>query len=124
MQEGLAALDGYAQIFSRHVSLSGRVPQISVITGTSAGGSTTWLYLMNSGTMAASVEVTVLTDSGLQSGQDNEVTVPPHRYLSVNLASQAQGSTALAVHVQTSSGQVAADMWQAGGSGGCEVSRS
>lgn len=87
-------------------------------TGTSAGGSSTWLYLMNSGTMAASVEVTVLTDSGLQSGQDNEVTVPPHRYLSVNLASQAQGSTALAVHVQTSSGQVAADMWQAGGSGG------
>jgi acetyl-CoA carboxylase carboxyltransferase component len=38
MQEGLAALDGYARIFSQHVSLSGRVPQISVITGTSAGG--------------------------------------------------------------------------------------
>jgi acetyl-CoA carboxylase carboxyltransferase component len=38
MQEGLAALDGYAQIFARHVSLSGRVPQLSVITGTSAGG--------------------------------------------------------------------------------------
>jgi acetyl-CoA carboxylase carboxyltransferase component len=38
MQEGLAALDGYARIFAQHVSLSGRVPQISVITGTSAGG--------------------------------------------------------------------------------------
>jgi acetyl-CoA carboxylase carboxyltransferase component len=38
MQEGLAALNGYARVFSRHVGLSGRVPQISVITGTSAGG--------------------------------------------------------------------------------------
>lgn len=38
MQEGLAALGGYARIFSEHVSLSGVVPQISVITGTSAGG--------------------------------------------------------------------------------------
>jgi acetyl-CoA carboxylase carboxyltransferase component len=38
MQEGLAALDGYARIFSRNVALSGRVPQISIITGTSAGG--------------------------------------------------------------------------------------
>ncbi|MEA2137958.1 MAG: hypothetical protein QOG56_1108 [Solirubrobacteraceae bacterium] len=38
MQEGLAALGGYARIFSEHVALSGDVPQISVITGTSAGG--------------------------------------------------------------------------------------
>jgi acetyl-CoA carboxylase carboxyltransferase component len=38
MQEGLEALDGYARIFSEHVALSGKVPQISVITGTSAGG--------------------------------------------------------------------------------------
>ena len=38
MQEGLAALNGYARIFSEHVAMSGKVPQISVITGTSAGG--------------------------------------------------------------------------------------
>jgi acetyl-CoA carboxylase carboxyltransferase component len=38
MQEGLAALNGYARIFSEHVALSGQVPQISVITGPSAGG--------------------------------------------------------------------------------------
>jgi len=38
MQEGLAALNGYARIFSEHVALSGQVPQISVITGASAGG--------------------------------------------------------------------------------------
>ena len=38
MQEGLAALAGYARIFKEHVALSGRVPQISVICGASAGG--------------------------------------------------------------------------------------
>ena len=38
MQEGLAALSGYARIFRRHVALSGQVPQISVICGPSAGG--------------------------------------------------------------------------------------
>jgi acetyl-CoA carboxylase carboxyltransferase component len=38
MQEGVAALAGYGRIFSGHVRLSGRVPQISVIAGTSAGG--------------------------------------------------------------------------------------
>jgi acetyl-CoA carboxylase carboxyltransferase component len=38
MQEGLAALGGYARIFREQVALSGRVPQISVICGASAGG--------------------------------------------------------------------------------------
>jgi acetyl-CoA carboxylase carboxyltransferase component len=38
MQEGLAALAGYASIFREHVALSGRIPQISVICGASAGG--------------------------------------------------------------------------------------
>jgi acetyl-CoA carboxylase carboxyltransferase component len=38
MQEGLAALAGYARIFREQVALSGKVPQISVICGASAGG--------------------------------------------------------------------------------------
>lgn len=38
MQEGTAALDGYARIFRQNVRLSGRVPQISVIAGLAAGG--------------------------------------------------------------------------------------
>lgn len=87
-------------------------------TGTTAGGSTSRLYLMNTGAITASVDVTVLTDAGVQSGQDNEVTVPAHRNQVVDLASQAKGSTVLAVHVQTSAGQVAADVWQDNGSGG------
>jgi acetyl-CoA carboxylase carboxyltransferase component len=38
MQEGVAALGGYGRIFRHTVALSGRVPQISIITGVSAGG--------------------------------------------------------------------------------------
>ena len=38
MQEGVAALGGYGRIFHRIVKLSGRVPQVSIVTGTSAGG--------------------------------------------------------------------------------------
>ncbi len=38
IDEGAGALGGYGSIFRRHVALAGRVPQISVITGTSAGG--------------------------------------------------------------------------------------
>ena len=38
MQEGVAALGGYGQIFRRTVALSGRVPQIAVVSGVSAGG--------------------------------------------------------------------------------------
>lgn len=38
MHEGTAALGGYARIFREHVHLSGRIPQISIVSGTSAGG--------------------------------------------------------------------------------------
>jgi acetyl-CoA carboxylase carboxyltransferase component len=38
LQDGAGALDGFGRIFYENVALSGRSPQISVITGTSAGG--------------------------------------------------------------------------------------
>ncbi|MBP9826001.1 MAG: acyl-CoA carboxylase subunit beta [Thermoanaerobaculia bacterium] len=38
IQEGVAALDGYGQIFYRNVLLSGVVPQLSIIAGPCAGG--------------------------------------------------------------------------------------
>ncbi|MCW2953166.1 MAG: carboxyl transferase [Conexibacter sp.] len=38
MQEGTAALAGYARIFRQNVALNGVVPQISIIGGLSAGG--------------------------------------------------------------------------------------
>jgi acetyl-CoA carboxylase carboxyltransferase component len=38
LQEGAAALGGFGRIFSENVALSGRSPQISVVTGVAAGG--------------------------------------------------------------------------------------
>jgi acetyl-CoA carboxylase carboxyltransferase component len=38
IQEGVAALAGYGEIFRRNVRLSGKVPQISVVLGPCAGG--------------------------------------------------------------------------------------
>ncbi len=38
MDDGIAALGGYGRIFRESVRLSGKVPQISIITGVSAGG--------------------------------------------------------------------------------------
>jgi len=38
MQEGATALGAYAKVFRANVRLSGRVPQISIVTGSSAGG--------------------------------------------------------------------------------------
>ena len=38
MQEGLDALGGFGRIFQENVALSGRVPQLSILTGMSAGG--------------------------------------------------------------------------------------
>jgi propionyl-CoA carboxylase beta chain len=38
IQEGVGSLDGYGAIFRRNVHLSGRVPQVSVVLGSCAGG--------------------------------------------------------------------------------------
>ena len=38
IQEGVAALDGYGQVFRSNVAASGRVPQIALILGPCAGG--------------------------------------------------------------------------------------
>ena len=57
MQEGVAALGGYGRVFSRIVALSGRVPQISIITGLSAGGGayspalTDWIMMTDESSM-------------------------------------------------------------------------
>jgi acetyl-CoA carboxylase carboxyltransferase component len=38
MQEGTAALAGFGRVFHEQIALSGRVPQISIVLGASAGG--------------------------------------------------------------------------------------
>jgi hypothetical protein len=87
-------------------------------TGQAAGASEIWLDLTNTGTMAATVDVTILTDSGVQDALNDGITVPANQCLTVNLAQYVKGSSALAVQVQTSSGQVAANVWESGGDGG------
>ena len=84
--------------------------------GTGASGIT--LYLMNTGDLAASANVTLLTDAGLQTGLTTAITVAPHQVVTQRIAPFVQGSAALALHVQTSSGQVAASVWESGASGG------
>jgi acetyl-CoA carboxylase carboxyltransferase component len=57
MQEGVAALGGYGRVFARTVALSGKVPQISVISGLSAGGGayspalTDWVIMTDESSM-------------------------------------------------------------------------
>jgi acetyl-CoA carboxylase carboxyltransferase component len=57
MQEGIEALGGYGRIFHRIVRLSRRVPQISIITGLSAGGGayspalTDWVVMTQASSM-------------------------------------------------------------------------
>jgi acetyl-CoA carboxylase carboxyltransferase component len=57
MQEGVAALGGYGRIFHRIVKLSKHVPQISIVTGLSAGGGayspalTDWVVMTESSSM-------------------------------------------------------------------------
>ena len=57
MQEGIAALGGYGSIFRRTVALSGRVPQISIVSGLSAGGGayspalTDWIVMTEQSSM-------------------------------------------------------------------------
>jgi acetyl-CoA carboxylase carboxyltransferase component len=57
MQDGIAALGGYGRIFKRTVALSGRVPQISIVTGLSVGGGayspalTDWIVMTEESSM-------------------------------------------------------------------------
>ncbi|HET9074721.1 MAG TPA: carboxyl transferase domain-containing protein [Solirubrobacteraceae bacterium] len=57
MQEGVSALGGYGRIFRATVALTGKVPQISVISGLSAGGGayspalTDWIIMTRTSSM-------------------------------------------------------------------------
>ena len=87
-------------------------------TGQAAGASEVRLYLMNTGNLTASADVTILTDTGLQSGLSSAITIAPNQSVAENITPFVQGSQALALHVQTNTGQVAASVWEGNGSGG------
>lgn len=86
-------------------------------TGAAAGAPVIKLYLMNTGDLAASVGVSILTDAGLQNGLNSDITVAPHQFATEDIAQFVHNSAALALHVQTSSGQVAASVWEDGPTG-------
>jgi hypothetical protein len=87
-------------------------------TGAAAGASRITLYLVNTGNLPASANVTILTDAGLQEGLATGITVAPHRSVTQSINPFVRGSATLGLHVQTSSGQVAASVWEGGASGG------
>jgi hypothetical protein len=87
-------------------------------TGQAAGATEVWLYLMNTGNLTASADVTILTDTGQQSGLRTAITVAPNQLVSENITPYVQGSQALALHVQANTGQVAASVWEGGKGGG------
>ena len=76
-----------------------------------------WLYLTNSGTAEASVDLTILTDTGQQSGLANAITVAPNQVVAENVSPYVHGAQAVALHVQTSSGQIAASVWEGASAG-------
>ena len=82
-------------------------------TGQAAGAAQVWLYLMNTGNLTASADVTILTDTGQQNGLSSAITIAPNRSVAENVTPYVQGSEALALHVQTNTGQVAASAWGA-----------
>jgi hypothetical protein len=87
-------------------------------TGQAAGASQVWLYLMNTGNLTASADVTILTDTGVQNGLSSAITIAPNQSVAENITPYVQGSQALALHVQANTGQVAASAWEGSGSGG------
>jgi hypothetical protein len=87
-------------------------------TGQAAGASRVWLYLMNTGNLTASADVTIVTDTGQQTGLSSAITITPDQSVAENITQYVRGSQALAVHVQTNTGQVGASVWEGNNSGG------
>jgi hypothetical protein len=86
--------------------------------GQQAGAAYVQLYLMNTDSQPATVDVNVITDSGVVEGSaDKGITVPPHGIVTESLAQYASGSGTVAFNVQTSRGRVAAAVWAASAAG-------
>ena len=87
--------------------------------GQQNGAAHTQLDLMNVDTLAASVDVSVVTDAGpVQAGNDTGITVPPGQTVTESLSSLAAGSSVAAIEVRTSIGRVAADVSESTAGGG------
>jgi hypothetical protein len=77
------------------------------------------LDLMNVDSLAASVDVSIITDAGqAQAGNVTGITVPPHQTVSESLSSAAAGSSVVALEVHTTIGRVAANVSETSSHGG------
>jgi len=87
--------------------------------GQNSGAAQIQLDLMNVDALAASVNVTLVTDAGqIAAGPDTAVTVPARQTVTESLSSAAAGSSVVAIRVQTSIGRVAADVSEDTAAGG------
>ena len=86
--------------------------------GQQNGAAQIQLDLMNVDSLAASVDVSAITDAGqAQADNDTGITVPPNQTVTESLSSMGSGSSVVAIEVHTSIGRVAADVSE-GSSGG------
>jgi Family of unknown function (DUF5719) len=87
--------------------------------GEQSGVSHIQLDLMNIDSLAASVDINVMTDAGrVEAGNVAGLTVPPHQTVTESLSSLADGSSVVAIEVRTTIGRVAADVSEASSHGG------
>jgi hypothetical protein len=91
--------------------------------GQQNGAAQIQLELMNIDSLAATVDVSLITDAGpVQSGDETGITVPPHETVTEALSSAAGNSSVVGVEVHTSSGRVAADVSEGGSAHGSTTS--
>ena len=119
----LAATDQMAEGFEAEQSTTAGMGLVSCSHPSSdmwfvgSGAPDVWLYLMNTGALAASVNVNILTDTGPQNALANAITVAPGQVIAENISPYVRGAQAIAMEVATSSGQVAASVWEGDGTG-------
>ena len=86
--------------------------------GQLGGAAQIQLDLMNIDSLAANVNVGIITDAGpVQASDQAGITVPPHQTVTDTLSAAAGGSSVVAIEVRTSIGRVAADVSESSSSG-------
>jgi hypothetical protein len=135
--KGASAPTGWSVIASGTMAqaIEAEVAQSSGLAGVRCGepGSDIWfvgpgqqngaaqiqLDLMNVDSLAASVNVSLITDAGpVQAGNGSAITVAPHQTVTESLASAAGDSSVVAIEVHTSIGRVSANVSESGSSHG------
>jgi hypothetical protein len=135
--KGASAPTGWSVIASGTMAqaIEAEVAQSSGLAGVRCGqpGSDIWfvgpgrqngaaqiqLDLMNVDSLAASVNVSLITDAGpVQAGDGSAITVAPHQTVTESLASAAGDSSVVAIEVHTSIGRVSANVSESGSSHG------